>query len=54
MAQAPEQPRTVRMVNLVFERDLTDDEVEQIRQRTDALVARLAPTAAAHHHDVTP
>jgi hypothetical protein len=46
-------PTARKMVNLVFDRDLTDAEVEQIRQKTDAVIALVAATEAAHHHDVT-
>lgn len=44
---------TRQMVSLLFDRDLTDAEVEQIRQKTDAVTALKAVTEAAHHHDVT-
>jgi hypothetical protein len=47
------QVTTRKMVNLLFDRDLTDEEVEGIRQNADALVAPAARVEAAHHHDVT-
>jgi hypothetical protein len=46
-------PTKHHMVSLVFDRDLTDAEVEQIRQKTDAITALRAAVEAAHHHDVT-
>lgn len=53
MPEAPAEPRTLRIADL-FDRDLTDDEIAQIRQKIDALPRRVKPTEAAHHHDVTP
>lgn len=43
-----------RAVTLIFDRDISDDELEQMRQKTDALAVRAAGPDAAHHHDVTP
>ena len=45
--------RTHRMVSLVFDRDLGDEDIEQIRQQTDALYAAMLPPEAAHHHDTS-
>jgi hypothetical protein len=53
MADAKATTPKHQAVNLVFDRDLTDAEVEQIRQKTDAITALRAPAGAAHHHDVT-
>jgi hypothetical protein len=53
MAEAPAQPKTLRIADL-FDRDLTDDEIAQIRQKIDTLARVAKPTEAAHHHDVTP
>jgi hypothetical protein len=47
MAEASES--THRIVSLVFNRDLSDEELEQIRQQTDAPMAVAAPIEAAHH-----
>jgi hypothetical protein len=48
----PPPPR--RRVTLTFNRDLTDQEVEKLRQQTDALHATaMLQQEAAHHHDAT-
>lgn len=44
---------TTRQVTLTFGKDLSADEIQQLRQKTDALDAKLAAPEAAHHHDVT-
>jgi hypothetical protein len=44
---------TTRRVTLTFAKDLSADDVEKLRQKTDALDARVAAAEAAHHHDVT-
>lgn len=44
---------TTRRVTLTFAKDLSAAEIEQLRQKTDAVDARQALTEAAHHHDVT-
>jgi hypothetical protein len=54
MAEAPAQAAKLRLADLIVDRDLTDDEVEQIRRKIDSLTVRARPTQAAHHHDVTP
>jgi|GEM_PF-6710580 len=48
-----EQSQKRKQVVLTFDRDLADHEIDQIRQNTDALLARRAVVEAAHHHDVT-
>jgi hypothetical protein len=42
-----------RTVSLVFDRDLDAEEIERIRQQTDALYAAAMMPDAAHHHDQT-
>jgi hypothetical protein len=53
MPDTQSQAKKHTVVHLVFDRDLTEAQIEQIRQSTDALVARAAAAEAAHHHDVT-
>ena len=52
MADVSAEAGAVKL-SAIFDRDLTTDEVAQIRQKIDALPQRAAPVEAAHHHDVT-
>jgi hypothetical protein len=51
MAEESGTTRRPRLSDLIIDRDLTDEEITQIRQRVDTLVARFDPTKDAHHHD---
>jgi hypothetical protein len=42
-----------RRVTLTFNRELSADEMDQLRQQVDALAVAMAAPEAAHHHDVT-